>query len=133
MALGGSLWMGSVKLLYDSQLSGREYATRRSAEPGLSMAAEGLESENLLSLRDLLQTIRTRLWVILLTMIVLTGIAAALTFIQTPMYEGSIKILVGQERLNVEGPREDAMNLQRLTQTITEGISSRPVAESVIQ
>jgi len=48
------------------------------------------------------------------------------------MYEASIKILVGQERGIAENP-SNAGDLQQITQTMAEGISSRSIAEAVIQ
>jgi capsular polysaccharide biosynthesis protein len=51
------------------------------------------------------------------------------------MYEASIRILVGQEQGssasgNLAG---DIQGLQQLTQTMTEAVNSRPIAEAVIQ
>ena len=62
-------------------------------------------------------------------------VGATVTFssLQTPVYEGSIKVLVGQERGTKDAPREDVIGLQQLTQTMAEGVSSRPIAEAVIQ
>jgi capsular polysaccharide biosynthesis protein len=105
------------------------------AEQGLGLPAEAAEYEyNILSLQDFLQVIRSRFWVVALVTVVLVGAAVGLSLVQTPMYEASIKILVGQERASTENPNaNDVMGLQQLTRTMAEGVNSRPVAEVVIQ
>jgi len=95
-------------------------------------ASEGAaEGEYVLSLRDSLRVIRRRLWAIGLVTAVLTGVVVGFSLAQTPMYEASIKILVGQERGITQDPNY-ALGLQQLTQTMVGGVSSRPVAEAVI-
>jgi capsular exopolysaccharide synthesis family protein len=83
------------------------------------------------NLRDSLRVIRRRLWVIGIVAVVLTGASLGFSLSQTPMYEASITILVGQESGITQTPN-DVMGLQQLTQTMTEGVSSRPVAKTVI-
>jgi capsular exopolysaccharide synthesis family protein len=100
-------------------------------ESGLDTSAVAAVGEYTLSLRDSLRVIRRRVWVISIVAAVLAGGAMGLSLAQTPMYEASIKILVGQERGITETP-SDVMGLQQLTQTMTEGVSSRPVATAVI-
>jgi len=90
------------------------------------------EDTPILSLQDLFRVLWRRRWVIALVTVVLTGMAVAFTLAQTPMYEASIKILVGQERGIAENP-SNAGDLQQITQTMAEGISSRSIAEAVIQ
>jgi capsular exopolysaccharide synthesis family protein len=98
-------------------------------EPGPGTSAVAAVGEY--TLRDSLRVIRRRLWVISLVAIVLTGASMGFSLSQTPMYEASIRILVGQESGITETPN-DVMGLQQLTQTMTEGVSSRPVAKTVI-
>ena len=71
---------------------------------------------------------------ILLVAVVCAGATLGLSALQTPMYEASIKILVGQERgSNAPGSLGgDVQGLQQLTQTMAESIDTRPVAEAVI-
>lgn len=64
--------------------------------------------------------------------IVLTGAAVGFSLMQTPKYEASIQILVGQERGISETPN-DAVGLQQLTQTMTVGLNSHRVADAVIR
>jgi capsular polysaccharide biosynthesis protein len=60
---------------------------------------------------------------------------AGLSLLQTPTYEASIKMVLGQERQSDEpGDLQNVvLGLQQLTQTVAEDIKSRPVADSVIQ
>lgn len=105
------------------------------ADLGSGIFGEAAESEYILSLRDLLGIVWKRLWMILLTIIVLTGVAAGFSLIQTPMYAASVKILVGQEE-NTVNPNNlggDISGLQQFTRTLTEAVNSRPVAEEVIR
>jgi capsular exopolysaccharide synthesis family protein len=96
------------------------------------MPAGAAEDEYVLSVGDYLQVIWRRLWVIGLAAAVLTGAAVGYSLAQTPMYEASVTILVGQERGITETPN-DVIGLQQLTQTMVGGVSSRPVAEAVIR
>ena len=67
----------------------------------------------------------------------LTGVSVGFSLAQTPKYEASIKMLVGQEQGNDEEPAGglggEVEGLQQITQTMAEGINSRPVAEAVIR
>jgi capsular polysaccharide biosynthesis protein len=120
--------------LYNSRLNDRGRSAPISSEQGLpGVSMDTAEDGYILSIGDLLHIIKKRLWVILLVALVLTGAAVGFSLSQTPMYQASAKILVGQERVDAQAPREDIFNLQKLTGTITEGIESRPVAEAVIQ
>ncbi len=96
---------------------------------------EAAEGEYALSLGDLLGVVWRRLWVIALVAFVLAGSAAAYSLTRTPMYEASIKILVGQEQ-RTDVPTNlgsNVMGLQQLTQTVADLVDTRPVAETVIQ
>lgn len=118
--------------MYSSRLNGRGH-TEPVGEtmPGSGMPAETAESEYI-SLRDLLLIIRKRLWAVLLVAAVLTGAAVGFSLLQTPVYEASIKILVGQER-GITEPSVGVGDLQQLTKTMAEGVNSRPVVEDVVR
>lgn len=94
--------------------------------------SEAAEGENVLSLRDIFRIVWSRGWVIVLTMIVAVGMAVGYSLLQTPQYEASVRILIGQESGIVENPGS-AQGLQDLTQTMTQAIRTRPVTEEVIQ
>src|SRR5215217_2944900 len=104
----------------------------RRAELESDMSARTTEDERIISLRDILLVIRRRLWIISVVAVVLAGAAVGFSMAQTPVYEASIKILVGQERGITQDPNS-ALGLQQLTQTMVGGVSSRPVAKAVIR
>ena len=98
--------------------------------PGMPLGGAG--DEPLLVLSEVLRVVWKRLWIILLVAVALVGAAVGLSLTPTPTYEASIRILVGQQRGIINNPA-DVMGLQQLTQTMAEGVSSRRVAEAVIQ
>jgi capsular polysaccharide biosynthesis protein len=77
-----------------------------------------------------------RAWIILLVVVALVGAAVGAALMQTPKYDGSIKMLVGQEPgvAQAQGQNPlDAFNLQQITLTLTEAANSSTVAEEVIR
>jgi len=103
----------------------------RRTELESDMSARTAE-DKYISLRDILPVIRRRLLIISLVAVVLTGAAVGFSLAQTPMYEASIKILVGQKRGTSQTPI-GMYDLQQLTSTMVGGVSSRPVAKAVIR
>lgn len=93
------------------------------------------EGEHTLPLKGIMRIIWSHVWVIVLVVSIITGIAAGSSFAQTPTYESSVKLLVGQR----EGAGTSANlgnqveGLQQLTKTLTEAVSSHPVAEAAIE
>lgn len=92
-------------------------------------------TEYALPVQDFLQLVRRRIWVIALTLVLVVGVVVGYTFIQTPVYEASIKILVGQKAGSDQPTTlgSDVQGLQELTQTMTLAVDTRPVAQGVIQ
>lgn len=87
-----------------------------------------------LSLKDFLLPIWKRLWVVALVVLVLLGAGLGFTLYQTPIYESSIKLLVGQkEGSATENLGSEIPGLQQLTQTMTVAVDTRPVAETVVR
>jgi capsular polysaccharide biosynthesis protein len=88
-----------------------------------------------LSHTDLIRIVRRRLWVIVLVGVIFAGVAAGFSFLQTPTYEASIKILIGQKQSSDIPPDlgNEVAGLQQLTGTMVEAVQTRPVAEGVIQ
>ncbi len=87
------------------------------------------------SVTDILGSLWRRLWIILLTVTLVTGVAVGWGIAQTPEYEASIKVLIG---LKQEGDESDNLagnvqGLQEITQTMTEAVGTRPIAEEVIR
>ncbi len=87
------------------------------------------------SVRDVRQVILKRLWVVLLVVLVFLGATLGVTLWQTPVYEASAKLVVGQKP---GGPQDsDLQNntegLQLILPSVVDAIDSPPVAEEVIQ
>lgn len=64
---------------------------------GRNVPARNVEDEYVLPLKDLLQILWKRLWIVVLAVVLAVGVTEGFTLMQTPQYEASIKILVGQE------------------------------------
>lgn len=105
---------------------------RKPAPTDIDMGPEG---EQALSLRDLLAVVQGRLWILVLVMILSLGGIMGWTLIQIPMYQASIKMLIGQQQgSSIPGSLgADVQGLQQLTGTMTELVTGRPVADEVIR
>jgi len=120
--------------LNNVQRNGIDPRLASGAEPRPVISSGSAEGEHVLSLRDLLLILRRRWWVIALVAVLLVGAAVGNSWRQTPTYEASIKLLLGQQQPQEGQPFvEGAMGLQQLAQTMAEGVNSRPVAEGVVQ
>ena len=119
-----------------TQLNGsREHIySMNGAKPDPGVSAETVQEEHFVSAGDVLRSLWRRLWVVLLIAAICTGAAVGFDLLRTPTYEATIKILVGQKQES-EVPSSlggDVMGLQQLTQTMTQAVATRPVAEAVI-
>jgi len=99
---------------------------------GTGAPASGAGEEYSLSIKQPLQVLWRRLWVIALVIALLTGAAVGLSLLQEPRYEAAITILIGQDSGISENPG-DATGLQQITQTMAAAVDSRPVAEGVVE
>jgi capsular polysaccharide biosynthesis protein len=122
--------------LYNAQFNGRSHASPADSR----IAANDVfgvrrEDEQILSFGDLLRIMWRRLWIILLVPLVLVGLSVGYSSSQTPIYQASATVLIGQEP--VADPASDAGNelqdLQWFMPTLATAASSRPVAEDVVQ
>jgi capsular polysaccharide biosynthesis protein len=101
------------------------------------MYSKALENEYYSSLKDILGIIWGRKWALLAVVVILVGAAVGLSYLQTPVYESSAKLLMGRtqpegdDALTLNG--SDVQGLQQITQTMTVAVGSKPIAESVIQ
>jgi capsular polysaccharide biosynthesis protein len=93
---------------------------------------KAIEDEYTISLRVILYIIKKRLFMIVVVVVGLTGASVGLSLMQTPTSEASIRILIGQERGSTVTPI-GVDDLQQLTQTMAEAVSSRPVAVAAIR
>lgn len=101
-------------------------------EPRQEAFEQATVGDDVLSLGALIEVFWKWLWVIVLVVVVLTGTVVGVSLSQTPQYEASIEILIGQARGIGETPQDSAV-LQDLTPTMAELVYSRRVAEVVIQ
>lgn len=104
-----------------------------SMEPDPRTSAEALQDEYGLPIKDLLEVLWRRLWVIVSVAVVLTVVTVVFSFAQTSVYEASIQILVGQEQGIISESPNSAQGLEKLTGTVAELVDTRPVAQAVIQ
>jgi capsular polysaccharide biosynthesis protein len=87
-----------------------------------------LEDQQPLSVGDVAQILRRRLWVLILVPLAISGSALAFSFLQTPTYEASATVLVGQQQGQSDSPAR-VEELQALIPSALEIITTRPVAE----
>jgi capsular exopolysaccharide synthesis family protein len=88
------------------------------------------EDDYVISLGDVIRIVWERAWLIILVTLLALGSALGWSYLQTPQYQSSIKLLVGQER-GIIGPEQNPEYLITLSQTIAPAIMSRPMAEGV--
>lgn len=90
-----------------------------------------VEGERYASLMDYAGIVWRRAWVVALVALVFAGAAVGASMMQTPTYEASAKLLVGQKAPTdpeAAPTSNDLQGLQPLTQTMTVAVASRPVA-----
>jgi len=83
-------------------------------------------------LGSLAEAVLRRFWVVVVTVVLITGATIGFSIAQTPEYEASIKIVIGQGGKLTQDPVEQA-GLQNITDTMVVAIDTRPVAEGVIR
>ena len=82
----------------------------------------------------ILQTLRKRMWTIVLVAAVTLGSALGFSLLQTPTYEASVLILVGQrtpDDTNLGGP--NVTDIQDLALTVAKAVPTTPIAETVVE
>lgn len=88
--------------------------------------------EYVLLLKSVFGVVARRFWIIALAGILFGGVAVGLSILQTPQYQASARILVGQDQGITNSPN-DTLGFQQLTQTMAVAADSRqilaPVAE----
>jgi len=91
--------------------------------------------EDTLPLKDIVRVLGRRLWLIIAVTLVIVGGAVGFGLAQTPTYEASTKLLVGQQKgagdpFNLAG---DVQGLQLLTKTLAAAVNARPIAQVVVR
>ena len=117
------------------ELNGRRNVGLVSTEPNPGAPPEALHEEYELSVKDFLGVLHRRWLAIVLVMALFAGAVVVFDFLQTPTYQASIKMLVGQEQKSNASSNlgSDVQGLQQITQTVAEVVHTRTVAEAVIE
>ena len=122
-------------VLNDMQLNRKKRTNPMNIESSpLTLVEVPQDEEHSNSLREPLQIIRRRIWVITLIAVLFVGATVGFSLLQTPVYEAKIKILVGLQRDDSGVPLNfgsDITGLQQLTVTMAEAVDTLPVAEAV--
>jgi capsular polysaccharide biosynthesis protein len=126
--------------LHNSQSNSKDLTASVSVERARGASAEAAKgeyieySEYIPSLREIFGVIQRRLYIVLIATVTIAGAGIAWSLVQTPMYEASIKVLIGQEQGNSTPGTlgADVQGLQQITRTMAEAITTYPVAEAVI-
>jgi protein tyrosine kinase modulator len=118
--------------MYDPTHDNKERTVPRD---GTQVLATYTEIQHYFTLRDLLRIFWKRLWIVILVALVMVGTAVGVSLLQTPVYEASAKLFLGQQQ-SKDQPTSligSVEGLQQLTHTVAVAVDSRPVAEEVIQ
>lgn len=122
-----------MTLIPRTGVNGKGIANPTGAGPG---PAGSDRHEDVLSFKELLQVVRRRLWLVVLLALLMSGAAMAYSLLlQTPKYEATIKILVGQASGNPDTRSslgDEVQGLLQLTGTMAEAVDTRSVADRVI-
>jgi capsular polysaccharide biosynthesis protein len=84
------------------------------------------------SVDKVLQTLRRRMWTIVLVTIVTAGLALGFSLYQTPTYEASVMLVVGQDATG-GALGSEVQGLQELTLTVARAVPTVPVAQAVVE
>lgn len=113
----------------------RSEADDRWGQPNMLAEQTPTEPGKTPSPANLLRVLLRRLWIIVLVAAVLAGSAVGFSLMQTPTYEASTKLLIGQKgadetRGSLSG---DIQGLQDLAPTMAKALTTRPVAQAVVE
>ena len=92
-----------------------------------------LTERNIPALESMLQVLLRRLPFILLIAVAAMGSAWGFSLYQTPTYEASVKILVGQKGTDSANLSGDVEGLQQLAVTLAKAVPTQPVAQAVVE
>jgi len=85
------------------------------------------------SVERALQILFRRAAAIVLVAVVITGSALGFSLAQTPTYQASVQILVGQKSTESANLSGDVSGLQDLTLTVAKGADTMPVAQAAVE
>lgn len=98
-------------------------------DPDRNPSVDATEGDYALSLRPVIQALWRRLWVVALTVVLLTGTVVTISLSQTPQYESSVKVLIGQDQGFADTPG-NVLGLQQMTGTMAEAVYTSSTAEA---
>lgn len=129
--------------MHYSQLNGNGHVASADAHEALGYAPTktldgSADGSQALQQGNPLQAIRQRLWLILLVVVMVTGLAAAFSFLQTPVYVSSVRVVLEQGPASddsdaIRSISEELKGLQTLATTMMEMGIPHPVAQDVIR
>jgi capsular polysaccharide biosynthesis protein len=93
-----------------------------------SSAGEGGE---FIDLSSFLRVLRRWVWIFLVVIVVIEGITLGYALVQTPRYQSSMEILIGQR--SGEAPAVTPTELQGLTVTMANLVETRTIAKAAIR
>jgi capsular polysaccharide biosynthesis protein len=94
------------------------------------------ESEQAIPQTDPVRVIRRRAWIIVLAALVFAGFAAGFSSWQTPTYQTSVLVLIGQKQEGNDVPtslQSDVQGLQQITETVATAATTDPIVDGVAQ
>ena len=121
--------------LHSSQFNGQDHLQTNRILDLEDTHTSTSENEGLASQVDPIRVLRRRLWMIMLASLVVAGLAAGFSFAQTPTYEASVMLLIGQKQEgdgtnNLVG---DIEGLQQLAQTVATAATTGPITEGTAE
>jgi capsular polysaccharide biosynthesis protein len=123
--------------VYNGQLNGRQHVTRMgpgALSPNEAFGGGIADDPQVFYPRDPIRVLRQRLWTIVIVTVMIMGLAAGFTSMQTPTYGASIMILVGQKQgSDTDNLLTEVQGLQGITETVATAITTRPVAQAVVE
>ncbi len=89
-------------------------------------------SESTMSVQRVWQILLRRVGTIILVTVLVTGSAVGFSLAQTPIYQASIKVLVGQ-KVTGDSDFNNVSDLQELTLTVAQTVQTLPVAQAAVE
>jgi capsular polysaccharide biosynthesis protein len=84
-------------------------------------------------LSSIVQVLWRRLWIVVLTMVLVTGTAVGVSVLQTPQYEASTNLMIRQESRSGDEYVQPPSELQALTTTMAAAVADRSIATAAIR
>lgn len=124
--------------LHNAQVNGKGHVPPADSMTSLAdIYGRVYENEQAIPQADPIRVIRRRAWIIVLAALVFAGFAAGFSYWQTPNYESSVLVLIGQEQAGNDAPptslQSDVQGLQQITETVATAATTDPIVDGVAQ